>query len=884
MNKLVTLATKPKRAPPKAKYIDPIVQSTFSQNGSMQEIVRALGSRMREDNSTVVFKSLIVLHTLLRSGSLEPTFTYLSSSSTSLSLSPSSHDSPNIAAYASYLAARIKSYGNIKRDVIRDKSDRRNSANRLRSLGVEQGLLREVREVQRMIASLVEAKFYLDDISDDVSMTALRLLVKDLLVLFQAVNEGVINVLEHYFEMSHVDATTALKIYKTFCRDTEKVVAYLGVAKKLHNVLNVQVPNLKHAPVSLVASLEEYLNDPNFAANREEYKENKRIADGGAPKPKPSTPAPSSNTPTTPAASSSTAPTTTTPGGKTSFTDFFESIESAQTTMFDPSTSSPSTQYFQQQAGFNPFLQAQPTGMAFLQQQPTGFQPQFSTFPAVSGVAAPNPFLQPQMTGFVQQQAQPQLQPAFLQSQPTAFPGLQPQMTGAVNPFRQSMMLTGAPAGNPFGQPQFLQAQPTGVFAQSQQPLVAQPTGAFAAFSQPLAGQPTGAFAPTPQQQLPMQTGPFATRGPSSSPFAISGPSSSPFAVPTPSKSNSNPFPPSQQQPFSAPSDVQHRSASSTPTPQPLSVQKTGTRNPFNPTPGEAPPPPKTPTGPSMNQMAASAFAGSGGMNGFGGGQQQQQQQQQGYVNGGMNGSGNGSGSGFLGSASAAPPPQSVQAITPTKTGGLMASIASEFTINRTTSPTSFAGGPPSSSVPPASGAMAGGSAFGSSSLPPLSGMGTGFQPTSAFGTSTSTSTSLAPSVSPLRAQTTGFGGSTMKPFQPTSSFGSKLADEFGVGPVSSATTTPLTAQMTGSGFNPFRASSFGTVGAGTGASFSSNGLSFPGASGAFASSSSNSTQFPSALTSQPTGVSAFKPSSAFGTSNFGNGGSGGGQGQGSLI
>lgn len=31
--------------------------------------------------------------------------------------------------------------------------------------------------------------------------------------------------------MSHPDATTALKIYKTFCRDTEKVVAYLGIAK-----------------------------------------------------------------------------------------------------------------------------------------------------------------------------------------------------------------------------------------------------------------------------------------------------------------------------------------------------------------------------------------------------------------------------------------------------------------------------------------------------------------------------------------------------------------------------------------------------------------------------------------------------------------------------
>lgn len=103
----------------------------------------------------VVFKSLIVLHTMLRAGSLEQTYSYLASSSLSLTLS--SHDAPNISAYGHYLAARIKSYTNLKRDVIRDKSDRR-AGNRLRNLPVEQGLLRETREVQRMIAALVESK------------------------------------------------------------------------------------------------------------------------------------------------------------------------------------------------------------------------------------------------------------------------------------------------------------------------------------------------------------------------------------------------------------------------------------------------------------------------------------------------------------------------------------------------------------------------------------------------------------------------------------------------------------------------------------------------------------------------------------------------------
>jgi len=84
---------------------------------------------------------------------------------------------------------------------------------KLRSMTVEKGLLRETRVVHRMIDALVECRvcrkdihlmladrclllqFYLDDLEDELTITALRMLVKDLLILFQAGNEGVINVL-----------------------------------------------------------------------------------------------------------------------------------------------------------------------------------------------------------------------------------------------------------------------------------------------------------------------------------------------------------------------------------------------------------------------------------------------------------------------------------------------------------------------------------------------------------------------------------------------------------------------------------------------------------------------------------------------------------------
>ena len=53
--------------------------------------------------------------------------------------------------------------------------------------------------------------------------------------------------------MSHVDAEQALVIYRHFCKQAEYAVEFLGVAKKLQNLLNVPIPSLKHVmfPVSL---------------------------------------------------------------------------------------------------------------------------------------------------------------------------------------------------------------------------------------------------------------------------------------------------------------------------------------------------------------------------------------------------------------------------------------------------------------------------------------------------------------------------------------------------------------------------------------------------------------------------------------------------------
>ena len=113
------------------------------------------------------------------------------------------------------------------------------------------------------------------EVDNAITLTAFRLLVSDLLALFQAVNEGVINVLEHYFEMSKPDAERALKIYKTFVEQTDRVISFLSLARSLEYITRLTIPNIKHAPTSLGDSLEEYLADPEFNKNRDQYIERK---------------------------------------------------------------------------------------------------------------------------------------------------------------------------------------------------------------------------------------------------------------------------------------------------------------------------------------------------------------------------------------------------------------------------------------------------------------------------------------------------------------------------------------------------------------------------------------------------------------------------------
>jgi phosphatidylinositol-binding clathrin assembly protein len=64
-------------ATPKSKYVEHILVATHAGEAGVAEIFRALTNRLRDSTWTIAFKSLIIVHLMIREGEPEVTLKYL---------------------------------------------------------------------------------------------------------------------------------------------------------------------------------------------------------------------------------------------------------------------------------------------------------------------------------------------------------------------------------------------------------------------------------------------------------------------------------------------------------------------------------------------------------------------------------------------------------------------------------------------------------------------------------------------------------------------------------------------------------------------------------------------------------------------------------------
>lgn len=480
----------------------------------------------------------------------------------------------SLSRYANYLNYRILGFRELGYDPIAASFH----GIRLRHLTVAKGLLRETSVIQKVARALLECSFFSDERQDELTQTALQMVLKDLLVLFMIINEGVINILEHYFEMSKPDAERALELYKRFVWQTERVVAYLKATRKVSYALKMNVPRLQHAPVSLASSLEEYLNDPNFERNRAEYLENKKgtgakagdtskgqgsnTTDDGkrdnAPKENGDNQASSTDT-NAKKDDQATSRVPAAASGNKALEDFFEALEGGPSNAFN------SVHSFGGADPFSLFMMPQATGPFPTPQMaaPPFITPQIGTMPT--------PFMGP-------------VTPMMPQSTGNPFTQMQPQLTG--NPFGVPMSAPvgspiGAPTGAPFGGPPSMFDSVFGIQSAQSTPFAPQSNSSSSAYANHVVDE----FLGINNADEKKQDGDAQNNSKASTSPPVSSPSRAPSEQP-----------PAPQPPAPAPSAN-------------LRPQRTGFQNPFSiPSDFEPPPEPPAPKGPTLHELAMEAW------------------------------------------------------------------------------------------------------------------------------------------------------------------------------------------------------------------------------------------------------------------------------------
>ncbi|XP_006037261.1 phosphatidylinositol-binding clathrin assembly protein isoform X26 [Alligator sinensis] len=246
---------------PKKKHLDYLIQCTNEMNVNIPQLADSLFERTTNSSWVVVFKSLITTHHLMVYGN-ERFIQYLASRNTLFNLSNfldksglQGYDmSTFIRRYSRYLNEKAVSYRQVAFDFTKVK---RGADGVMRSMNTEK-LLKTVPIIQNQMDALLDFNVNSNELTNGVINAAFMLLFKDAIRLFAAYNEGIINLLEKYFDMKKNQCKEGLDIYKKFLTRMTRISEFLKVAEQV-GIDRGDIPDLSQAPSSLLDALEQHL-------------------------------------------------------------------------------------------------------------------------------------------------------------------------------------------------------------------------------------------------------------------------------------------------------------------------------------------------------------------------------------------------------------------------------------------------------------------------------------------------------------------------------------------------------------------------------------------------------------------------------------------------
>ncbi|XP_037773037.1 phosphatidylinositol-binding clathrin assembly protein LAP-like isoform X31 [Penaeus monodon] len=267
--KSVCKATTEEVIGPKKKHLDYLLHCTNEPNVSIPQLANLLIERAQMQSWVIVFKALITVHHLMCYGN-ERFTQYLASSNCNFNLggfldktgvAGQSHPqlsydmSTFIRRYAKYINEKAISYRTVAFDFCKVKRGKEDGT--LRTMPTDQ-LLKTLPVLQAQLDALLDFDCTANELTNGVINSAFMLLFRDLIRLFACYNDGIINLLEKYFEMNKKQARDALDCYKKFLIRMDRVSEFLKVAEAV-GMDKSEIPDLKQAPSSLLDALEAHL-------------------------------------------------------------------------------------------------------------------------------------------------------------------------------------------------------------------------------------------------------------------------------------------------------------------------------------------------------------------------------------------------------------------------------------------------------------------------------------------------------------------------------------------------------------------------------------------------------------------------------------------------
>ncbi|XP_050631845.1 phosphatidylinositol-binding clathrin assembly protein-like [Macaca thibetana thibetana] len=235
-SKAALRATNDEPTEPEPKQLADLIQYINETNMSVEHLANILSEKTRSSSWVVVFKALVTVHHLMVHGN-ERFIKHVSCRNSLFTL----HNfldksviegytmSTFIRRYSRYLNEKSLAYRMISSDITKTK---RGTDGVIRTMNTEE-LLNTLPVIQTQFNALLSFNANPDELTNGIIHAAFMLLFKDSLRLFAAYNEGILNLLDKYFDMRKNQCRESLDIYIKFLGGTTKLTQFLKVAEQV---------------------------------------------------------------------------------------------------------------------------------------------------------------------------------------------------------------------------------------------------------------------------------------------------------------------------------------------------------------------------------------------------------------------------------------------------------------------------------------------------------------------------------------------------------------------------------------------------------------------------------------------------------------------------